>query len=312
MNSELRDLHTQLTHFNHRRLTPTQPHGGWREEIQQDAQALLLEGEMLERELAAIRELASEAPRDVDGFMAWFEALEKNGPGQHDPLFDYLAERATKEEMRWFIQQEVAGEAGFEDLTALTQIKMPTQVKLEMARNYWDEMGRGKEPGMHGPMLAMVAEELGLKEPDIDSVVVESLALANVLTAMASNRRYAYHSAGALGVIELTAPGRAAKVHEGLKRLGLSNEGQRYYSLHAVIDIRHSNDWNREVIRPLLEQNPDFAQSIAEGALMRLAAGARCFERYRQHFGLESDRGDQPSAPKPRFGKMVSLASEAV
>jgi hypothetical protein len=29
---------------------------------------------------------------------------------------------------------------------------MPVRPKLEMARNFWDEMGRGREKGMHCPM----------------------------------------------------------------------------------------------------------------------------------------------------------------
>ena len=279
--------HKILTRFNHRRLNPALPTESWRSDLRRDLEAQILEGEMVELERSAIATLASEAPTEAEAFMKWFVGLEKTGPGQHDPLFDYLAEKATKEEMRWFIQQEVAGEAGFEDLTALTQVKIPTRPKLEMARNYWDEMGRGAEKGMHGPMLGMVANELGLSEPDYDSVVPEALALANVLTALASNRRYAYHSIGALGVIELTAPGRATKVHQGLKRLGLTNEGQRYYSLHAVIDLRHSSDWNKEVIEPLISENPALCRPIAEGALMRLAAGARCFDRYRKQLGLK-------------------------
>ena len=52
--------------------------------------------------------------------------------------------------MLWFLTQEVAGEAGFDDLLAMTQVKMPVTAKLEMARNYWDEMGRGRDTAMHG------------------------------------------------------------------------------------------------------------------------------------------------------------------
>jgi hypothetical protein len=72
---------------------------------------------------------------------------------------------------------------------------------------------------MHGPMLGRMVETLGL-EPAIEDTVWESLALANTLTAFATTRRYAWHSVGALGVVELTAPTRVAKVGEGLKRLG--------------------------------------------------------------------------------------------
>ena len=80
------------------------------------------------------------------------------------------------EEMKWFLTQEVAGEAGFEDLTALTQVKLPTRAKLELARNYWDEMGRGNARGMHGPLLAMLANRLGL-EPRDETTVWDRLLL---------------------------------------------------------------------------------------------------------------------------------------
>ena len=107
--------------------------------------------------------------------------------------------------MRWFLTQEAAGEAGFEDLVAYAQVKLPARAKLELARNYWDEMGRGNPKGMHGPMLDRLVEALAL-EPAIDTTVWESLALANAMTAMATTRRYAFHAVGALGAIELTAP----------------------------------------------------------------------------------------------------------
>jgi pyrroloquinoline quinone (PQQ) biosynthesis protein C len=177
--------------------------------------------------------------------------------------------------------QEVAGEAGFDDLVAMTQVKLPAQAKLELARNYWDEMGRGNPKGMHGPMLEVLVETMGL-QPDIENTVWESLSLANAMTAMASTRRYAWHSVGALGAIELTAPGRSAATAAGLKRLGFSERERRYFSLHAVLDVKHSEDWNREALRPLVEEDPRRATAIAEGALIRLQAGARCFARYRQ------------------------------
>jgi hypothetical protein len=50
--------------------------------------------------------------------------------------------------------------------------------------------------------------------------------------------------------------------------------------------VKHSEAWNREVLRPLVAADPRVARPIAEGALMRLAAGARCFERYRRELGL--------------------------
>lgn len=103
------------------------------------------------------------------------------------------------------------------------------------------------------------------------------------MTAMATNRHYAWHSVGALGVIELTAPGRSAMVARGLRRIGLSESQRRYFELHAVLDVKHSADWNREALRPIVAADPTLAVAIAEGALIRLTCGARCFKRYRQY-----------------------------
>jgi len=275
-------LHIELAAFNRGRLRPTLP-----DEIDRGALAPAhrLEAAFLEAERAAVRERAADVPTDAPGLVAWFEALEELGPGQGDPLFPWLASSASRDEMRWFLAQEVAGEAGFDDLVALTQIRMPTRVKLELARNYWDEMGRGHEAGMHGPMLSHLAATLGVEQSS-DGIVWESRALGNLLAGLAANRHYAYHAIGALGVVELTAPGRAALVAQGLKRLRLDAGARRYYSLHATLDVRHSEAWNREVITPLVEEMPRVASAIAEGALMRLSAGARCFERYRRELGV--------------------------
>jgi hypothetical protein len=55
-----------------------------------------------------------------------------------------------------------------------------------------------------------------------------------------------------------------------------------YFRLHSTIDLVHWNGWRDEALRPVLAQQPEVAQCIAEGALMRLAAGARSYERYRR------------------------------
>jgi len=278
-------LQYELAAFNVLRFDPALPGDDWRAQIDHQAEWLHREGDFLEERRAAVAARAAEAPTDADGFVAWFEALEQNGPGQHDPLFPWLANEATMDQMRWFLTQEVAGEAGFEDLSALTQVKLPQQAKLEIARNYWDEMGRGNPKGMHGPLLETLAHRLGL-DPRPETTVWESLALANVMAGLAANRRYAYHSVGALGVIEQTAPARATLVAEGLKRLGVPSGDRHYFDLHAILDVKHSAAWNAEAIHPLVAANPAVASAIAEGALMRLECGAACFERYRRELGL--------------------------
>jgi hypothetical protein len=280
------EFHVALNAFNHNRLQPGIPVAHWETRLQIARAVAVAEGRFLEQERRRVAPLAAKAPRDAASFIAWFDELKETGPGQYDPLFEFLATKATYEQMRWFVRQEVAGEAGFDDLVALAQLKMPDQAKLELARNYWDEMGRGKSNAMHGPMLATLAEELEVTATSDRDLVWESLALANLLVGLAYNRQYAFHAIGALGVIELTAPTRAPRVVEGLERLGISGKASYYFKLHATVDLIHSTNWNKEVITPVLDKTPEVGVFIAEGALMRLNAGARTFDRYRSEFGV--------------------------
>ncbi len=275
----------ELSRWNRLRLAPAFPDDLTAERFDADRKMLRLEHGFIEELRAEVRAEAARAPTDADSFIAWFEALKQDGPGQHDRLFPWLADEASRDDIRWFLSQEAAGEAGFDDLVAMTQVKLPDRGKMELARNYWDEMGRGNIKGMHGPMLGQLVSILDL-DTAIEDTVWESLALANAMTAMASSRCYAWHSVGALGVIELTAPDRSAHTARALKRIGLSNAERRYFDLHAVLDIKHSRDWNDEAIRPLVAEDPRRATAMAEGALIRLKCGERCFDRYRAHFGL--------------------------
>jgi len=270
-----------LAHWNRERLAPGLPEADWQKTLERDLRMDRLQGGFVEELRAEVADRAAAVPTDADGFVAWFEALQEEGPGQGDPLFPWIAEEAPLEALKWYLTQEAAGEAGFDDLVAMTQVKLPPQAKLELARNYWDEMGRGNAKGMHGPMLDAVVEALEL-DPVIEATLWPSLALANAMTAMAASRRYAWHSVGALGVIELTAPYRSACVAKGLRRLAFGDRIRRYFDLHAVLDVKHSEDWNREALRPLVSEDPRRATAIAEGALMRLECGARCFAAYRE------------------------------
>ena len=274
-----------LSRYNHTRLAPglgdPEPNGT----LMDEPVALALEQEFVAGVRAKIAPLLAAVPVKPTAFMHWFEDLKHGGPGQGDRLFPWLAREASYEQMRWFLAQEVAGEAGFDDLVAMTQVKMPVRAKLEMARNYWDEMGRGDPKGMHGPMLDRLARHMGISA-EIDTTVAEALALGNMMIALAANRNFAFHSVGALGVIEMTAPGRAAFVAQGLDRLGVSKKQSHYFALHAVLDVNHSQAWNEEVLLPLVEEDQRRAKAIAEGALLRLWCGDQCFQRYRRAFGL--------------------------
>ncbi len=274
-----------LSQYNRHRLAPglgtTVPDST----VAHATDMLALESAFLAHARSQVAPLIANVPGEAGAFIKWFEQLKQVGPGQGDALFPWLANEASLAQMKWFLAQEVAGEAGFDDLVAMTQVKMPARPKLEMARNYWDEMGRGDPKGMHGPMLDNLAKHLQL-DPQIDTTVPEALSVGNMMMALASNRMFAFHAVGALGAIEMTAPARAACVVQGLNRLGVPKKQSHYFALHSVLDVKHSEAWNAEVLAPLVAQDPRRARAIAEGAVLRLWCGEQCFKRYRKEFAL--------------------------
>lgn len=92
-------LQRSLAGFNAERFDPALPTVDWRQGIECAADWLREEGDFLEARRAAVSARAAAAPTDADGFVAWFEALEGDGPGQNDPLFPWLAENASMEQM---------------------------------------------------------------------------------------------------------------------------------------------------------------------------------------------------------------------
>ncbi len=246
-----------------------------------------LEEHWLQHERARIAPKMKEVPVEQAAFIDWFESLQQNGYGQGHPLFLYLSERASREEFHYFLKQETSTEAGFDDLIALTQVKTPPFVKMELAHNFWDEMGEGELEGVHSHQLTRLIESFHLSwQTHYEDVHWEPLALSNMMIAVATKRSRFYQSIGALGAIELTAPGRCQKVMEGLKRIGLSSTEYHYYTLHSVLDVSHWEGWKENVLTPLLAENPESILPIAEGALLRLFAGERCYRVYSQHLGF--------------------------
>lgn len=190
--------------------------------------------------------------------------------------------------MSWFLAQEIAAEHDLPDLLALAQVQQGWRAKLEIARDYWDEMGQGNASATRERLLECLERELLV---DVTHPPVwECLARSNLMFALASNRRYAFQAIGALGLLELTAAGPAASIDAGLARLDSSGEARGFFAVRQRLAPLRSHAWNQHVILPLIAQDARCARAIAEGALMRLAADARCHHRYQVALNILGER----------------------
>jgi hypothetical protein len=287
----LEPLHRRLAEFNRLRLQPRLDVDDWQQQLRQELELRTVEGHVVEAERARARAVAETAPSQPREFVTWFEQLREQADAQSEGLFTWLARRASRREMSWFLAQEVAAEHDLPDLLALAQIKQGWRAKLEIARDYWDEMGQGNVSATRARLLECLERELLVDATHPPAW--ECLARSNLMLALATNRRYAFQALGALGAVELTAAKPASSIDAGLARLGISAEARGFFAVRERLAPLRAHAWNEHVILPLVAQDARCARAIAEGALMRLAADARCHRRYRAALDVLGERDAQ-------------------
>jgi hypothetical protein len=193
------------------------------------------------------------------------------------PVYDWIAEEANLDEVRAYLTLEGGPDGGFDDLVALCQVGIEGEPKLELATNYWDEMGRGNLDEVHTELHHRMVQALGLETVDRRDQPVEALERSLLGSTLATNRAFQPELVGALGLLELQAGPRCRRVVKGLTRLGCSDDALAFYEEHAVADPRHGKDWLDHVVGPLAERHPDWAPRMVTGASWRSHVNAAFF-----------------------------------
>jgi hypothetical protein len=211
-------------------------------------------------------------------FAAWYQQAAFTHPLYEHELYAFLASEASRPQIEWFLTMEAAGEAAFDDLVALGQVGTRGEVKMEMAQNYWDEMGNGKAHAVHTHLFHRLTEGLAIAPPEADDLPWQVLGGVNVMLWACIPRRNAFRAQGALGAVELLAPQRCTRLVHGALRLGIAKRTVSYYGAHAIIDIGHAEGWLEHVVAPQVDAVPDSRVGIAEGLLVRADASLDYFD----------------------------------
>ncbi|MEO6701674.1 MAG: iron-containing redox enzyme family protein [Jatrophihabitantaceae bacterium] len=216
-------------------------------------------------------------PTEPDSFVAWASAeCENHASGVTHPLFAFLAEHASFEQLKHFLGQETPFDIHFGDLVALLMPGVHGEPKLELAGNFWDEMGRGKLAGTHRQLRLSMMERVGLSLDgyltEVSGFWVEELRLANMYFQTSASRRLAPQSIGMLLATELVVPGRIDRQIDGWRRHGLTDEDMHYLREHVTVDVEHAQGWLDHVVVPLAASRPDLLHEVGIGVLRRLDA----------------------------------------
>jgi hypothetical protein len=191
-------------------------------------------------------------------------------------IYRWLAEEAGADEVVAFLSLEGGPDGGFDDLVAACQIGLDGEPKLELARNYWDEMGNGSPDRVHTVLHRKLARSLQLDSPPREVQPVAALERSVLTGLLATNRWLQPELIGALGLLELQAGPRCRKVVAALERIGAGPDARDFYIEHATVDPRHGRDWLDHAVVPL-EGDPRWAPGIVRGARWRSIVNAGFF-----------------------------------
>ena len=203
----------------------------------------------------------------VDGAVAWIRGVAVEG--RLPEAYHWLADGATRSQLVDFLALEGGPDGGFDDLVAICQVGMAGEAKLELGKNYWDEMGNGSLADVHTELHHDVCAALQLPVVPRDEMPVEALERAALNGLLATNRWLQPEMIGALGLTELQAGPRCRLVLKAFGRLGVPREAYPFYEVHADVDPVHGKDWVEKVIVPTVAQWPEWGPRILRGAVWR-------------------------------------------
>ena len=192
--------------------------------------------------------------------------------------YEWVARSATWPEVVRFLALEGGPDGGFDDLVAACQLGLAGEAKLELARNYWDEMGNGALPAVHTVLHDDLVAAIDMPRVPVAEQPVAALERAALGGLLATNHWLQPEMLGALGLIELQAGPRCRKVLAAFDRLDAPADAYPFYAEHAEVDPRHGKDWLDNAIVPVVAERPEWGERILRGALWRSRVNAVFFD----------------------------------
>jgi hypothetical protein len=193
-------------------------------------------------------------------------------------IYKWIAHEASWEDVVTFLALEGGPDAGFDDLVATCQIGLSGKPKLELATNYWDEMGNGDPAAVHTTLHEDLVSALGVPVLPLAGLPTSALERSALCGLLTTNRWLQPEALGALGFIELQAGPRCRLVLQAFDRCGAPAQAYPFYEVHAEVDPRHGRDWLDNAVTPITEETPEWSERVVRGAHWRAITNAAFFD----------------------------------
>ncbi len=192
--------------------------------------------------------------------------------------YKWLAKDASWPELVEFLALEGGPDGGFDDLVSACQVGLSGSAKVELAQNYWDEMGNGDPAAVHTVLHNELVAAIAMPRVPREQLPVAALERAALGGLLATNRWLQPEMLGALGLLELQAGPRCRLVLQAFNRLGAPAAAYPFYLEHAEVDPRHGKDWLEKAVGPTVAKYPGWGPRIVKGAWWRSTINLAFFQ----------------------------------
>ena len=224
------------------------------------------------------------APTEPKKYLSWLKGQVRGHRAFKHPYYtEFINHNATEADLRTYVIQESLVDGRFDDFLAMMQIGTSGRAKLEIANNYWDEMGNGDPQEVHTHLFNKIYQVFDVQPNELEDAMTASDLLSGNLAVLLCRYRHNYPEAvGYLGMTEWLAPDRFTNVIRAWRRLNLPEVGITYHRLHVTIDSQHAAGWFHNVVLPAAESEY-MRRGIARGVLWRINSSARHLDERLAH-----------------------------
>lgn len=228
-----------------------------------DPSLLAVRAALENRFLTALRRDAP-ARLPVDDVLAELLVEPVNGGG----VPEFLREHGTLRHLREYAVQRSLYHLKEADPHAWVLPRLSGRAKAGMAAVEYDEFGGGRADRVHARLFANLMADLGLETEYghyLDDGRAEMLALVNGMSLFGLHRRLRGALVGHFAAVEITSSPASRRLALAMQRTDAGPAAEFFYTEHVEADAVHEQVVRREVIRGLLDDEPDLEKDIAFG-----------------------------------------------
>jgi hypothetical protein len=216
-------------------------------------------------------------------------AAHRGGPD----LADHLARTADRGQFAEYLIHRSVYQLKEADPHSFGIPRLDGAVKAALVEIQADEYGGGRPDRMHAELFRVTMRWLGLDDEYghyVPVVPAVTLAVSNLMSLFALNRRWLGALLGHLAALELTSTGPNRRYSAAARRLGAGAGERRYFDEHVEADAVHEQIAVHDLCGGYAAQRPSAAADIMFGASCCLALDTVLAEHLLSCWG-----GGQPS-----------------